>query len=285
MRALVLQGGGSRGAFQAGALLEEQRRNPKDYDLIAGVSVGALGAGFLASCERGSDAFSQRVEEFAKMWTTQIKGSSDVYKRRFFGWLSGYGKMSLNKTTPLKKLIHEHVDPLLIRESGRQLRIGAWNATLDRYEEATENNADLREWIRASSAFPLLLEPVVIDGCIYADGGVRNNLPQEFLSRVRDKHDLEIDVFMTDPVKACGCPKKRIMNAKDMAVRLIEAMANEVLYNDLTPYISLRDKAVIRVFAPHEKMEVELLDFDQVGLKAMFESGRKVKVEDLRSFI
>ncbi len=71
MTALVLGGGGSKGAFQVGVLkylYERQRLNPA---IITGTSVGALNAAKLAE---GPDAISELV----RLWRG-IRGDSDVY--------------------------------------------------------------------------------------------------------------------------------------------------------------------------------------------------------------
>jgi len=43
-RALVLSGGGSRGAFEVGVLQRLMREQQLDYDLLCGTSVGAITA-------------------------------------------------------------------------------------------------------------------------------------------------------------------------------------------------------------------------------------------------
>ena len=79
--ALVLSGGGFKGAFQVGALqylLENGIRhndgtvviNPK-FDFIAGVSVGALNGSFMAM---------EDFEGLKKLWNdVETKGSSQIY--------------------------------------------------------------------------------------------------------------------------------------------------------------------------------------------------------------
>ncbi|MBI3469491.1 MAG: patatin-like phospholipase family protein, partial [Planctomycetes bacterium] len=47
-RALVLAGGGARGAYQVGMLQELVVNQGLDFTIIRGVSVGALNAAFLA---------------------------------------------------------------------------------------------------------------------------------------------------------------------------------------------------------------------------------------------
>src|SRR5574344_792418 len=48
MRGLVLQGGGAKGAYQAGAILAFEKKGIK-FDGVVGTSIGAINAAFYAS--------------------------------------------------------------------------------------------------------------------------------------------------------------------------------------------------------------------------------------------
>src|SRR5262245_31321191 len=88
-RALVLGGGGARGAFQVGMLDVLVREKGLDFDVIRGVSVGALNAAFLAQAPTagGSQAnLSKAVGELLRIWTTEIKGNKSVYTERIAGF-------------------------------------------------------------------------------------------------------------------------------------------------------------------------------------------------------
>ncbi len=72
--ALVLSGGGAKGAFQFGALkyIEEvvKRAFPAfDYSIIAGVSVGALNGGMMAM---------GKYEGLQQIWNTVSNGGEDL---------------------------------------------------------------------------------------------------------------------------------------------------------------------------------------------------------------
>src|ERR1700693_308620 len=52
-RALVLSGGGSKGAFEVGVLQRLMGDEQLDYDLLCGTSVGAINAAYLAQTPLG----------------------------------------------------------------------------------------------------------------------------------------------------------------------------------------------------------------------------------------
>ncbi len=55
MRALVLSGGGAKGAYEVGALKYLLLDKETQYDIICGVSVGALNASFLSMYPLGQE--------------------------------------------------------------------------------------------------------------------------------------------------------------------------------------------------------------------------------------
>jgi len=85
MRALVLSGGGSKGAFQVNVLKSLQKDNPDlDYDIYTGVSVGALNAVLLAT-----GPLKDSLPDLEKVWLEDIKGSASVRKHRILKAIMG----------------------------------------------------------------------------------------------------------------------------------------------------------------------------------------------------
>lgn len=81
--ALVLGGGGVRGAYEVGALLALTELVPAEemkYNIISGVSVGAMNSCFCVGFEVGDEkAMSKYLVE---VWN-KIKGSRDLYSYWF----------------------------------------------------------------------------------------------------------------------------------------------------------------------------------------------------------
>src|SRR4051794_40734150 len=61
-KALVLQGGGALGSYQAGAY-EALLVNGKDIDWVAGVSIGAINAALIAG-----NAPAERIDKLSEFW-------------------------------------------------------------------------------------------------------------------------------------------------------------------------------------------------------------------------
>src|SRR5712664_3334609 len=121
-RALVLSGGGAKGAYEAGALLQLMGEEKRDYDILCGTSVGAINAAYLAQTPLGSPGAA--IDKLLDMWCAV--GPEKVYKRWFpFGALSALWKPSVYDSRPLQDWIRSGLSPADIRTSGRKLRVVA----------------------------------------------------------------------------------------------------------------------------------------------------------------
>ena len=166
LRALVLSGGGAGGAFGAGALVGLSRRQERpQYDVVTGVSTGALIAPFAFL---GSDWDSQLTEAF-----TSGQGAR----------MSVRGPLALplgasRRSAALIALVDHYVTPDLIRAVAREADRGRllWVATTDLDKEETviwdlgaiamrggEPARKLfRDVVVASASIPGVFEPVLI---------------------------------------------------------------------------------------------------------------------------
>lgn len=194
-RALVLSGGGAKGAFEAGAIFHFVNHRDCDFRDIAGVSVGALNGAYIAqapSDENSLRNLQEKTQGLIDFWRS-IKGPDDILRPRFFGIfrLVLFGLDSLNDFTPLEKIIERGIDPTKIRESKRSLRVGAVSLYDGVYHEfdpkEVKDDGEFRKYILASTAIPVYARlPRIpcstsksdLDSEIqYADGGVSHVTP------------------------------------------------------------------------------------------------------------
>ena len=186
--ALVLSGGGAKGAFQVGVLDVLIGERGLDFQVLCGVSVGALNAASLAQARfdarKPAASLENLREELAKLkrlWLEEIKGNGSIYSK---GLLSEAGAIlgadSIYKPTGLRKLLKERLDPQRVIDSGRKLRIGLVNLETGQYQTAKgdPDHADqLRDQVLASATMPFYFPPVPLEGSGWADGGLRNITP------------------------------------------------------------------------------------------------------------
>jgi NTE family protein len=164
-RALVLSGGGGRGAYQAGvwAWLQEQDWKP---DLVSGTSVGAINGAAIAS--------GVSAEQLKELWYS-IDSAQVFHRRRwrnFVHWvkrLFGYaqGFAPLVDTSPLRKLLTEKLDIAALRTSKTELVVTAVRI-LDAAVRYFEGRRIGIEHIMASSCVSLADEKRFVCGCTSA---------------------------------------------------------------------------------------------------------------------
>jgi NTE family protein len=224
MRGLVLSGGGANGAFEVGVLRHILGELQIHYEVICGVSVGALNGAVLAQYQQGQE--KEAFEHLATVWE-QVNRDKDIYRKWCHGllWhLPVLWHKSIYSTKPLQKIVEEHVALVQLRTSGKQFRVGAvcWNT--GEYRLWNQVHGTIKEAILASSAFPVFFEPIKIEGAWYTDGGLRDITP---IKAAIDAGCDRIDVIQcgkayTEPVT--GMPKvlKQIQVCLDIVLNEID---------------------------------------------------------------
>src|SRR5256885_16924986 len=95
-RALVLSGGGAKGSWQVGACQHLIVERGLWFDVIAGVSAGAVNAATLAQA-RDPDELAAELEHLRAVWL-RPRGSPDAYPRR---WLRAPRTLLARRGRPL----------------------------------------------------------------------------------------------------------------------------------------------------------------------------------------
>lgn len=197
-RALVLAGGGARGAYQVGMLQELVINQKLDFQIIRGVSVGALNAAFLAQASIQVNSLGElkkRVNALYKVWS-EIKGNHTVYAERvgFLGIAAGTD--SLYSLEPLWRLINNHVSLKFLRNSGRDFAVGTVSLVSGQYSEWTPKNKNFLDKLLASASIPVVFPYVDLkyEKNVLVDGGVRNITP---LSSAFNANPDEVYILLT----------------------------------------------------------------------------------------
>ncbi|MBL6456563.1 DUF3734 domain-containing protein [Belnapia sp. T6] len=226
--ALVLQGGGALGAYQAGVYqaLHEAGLEP---DWLAGVSIGAINAAIIAGNRREDRvprlrAFWERVTERA-VWPfapegddlRRLRNGTSALGTLAFGtpgfftpnrlnpWLAprgAAGATAFYDTAPLRRTLEELVDWSLLAKAGGhpRLAVGAVNVMTGnfRYFDSAQQHL-VPEHVMASGALPPGLPMVKVDGAWYWDGGLVSNTPLQYLledeTDGRDALVFQVDLF------------------------------------------------------------------------------------------
>lgn len=253
MRALVLSGGGVKGAYQAGAIAHLVGDRNIPYDLVCGVSVGAINAAYLA--QYPVNLLPAVAQEAAWGLIELWKGIRTKHIRRHwlpFSFLQGFFKGSLYSSAPLRKMLNKTLDPKRVLDSGRQLKIGAVSLTDGRYRFWHEYSPDLTQGVLASSSFPVALEYVNARKHLWTDGGTRNITP---LKAAIDAGATDVDVVLTF-TGSKGSMSDQKPNLWERGRRELNIMINEIQENDLKICGLVND--LIDAGADKEKKKINL---------------------------
>ncbi|BDW92435.1 esterase [Flagellimonas marinaquae] len=195
---LVLSGGGIRGMAHIG-LIKAMREHGIEANVVSGTSIGALVGALYANGNSAEEMLSFFKE-------------TPLFQYSFF---------TINKPgfidTERYANVFEHFFPSNSFESlGRPLYIVATD--LMRGKETVFNTGELIKPLLASAALPPVFSPVEINDALYADGGIMNNFPTEY---VEDKTDFMIgsNVSVTVPLQ-----KKDLRNSFQLTGRVTSLM-------------------------------------------------------------
>jgi NTE family protein len=208
--AVVLTGGGARAAYQVGVLRRIARHLPETrFDIVTGVSAGAINAAFLAS---RSPRFSETIEDLVALWSglriqdvfrTDLRSLAAHLARWLVRLASGGARTvetrGLVDTRPLATLLEralprrpsgeiagiaENVascSPKAVALTTLDYRTGqtvvwvqgcgirGWESPLRRSVEAPLGV----EHVMASAALPIFFPAIRLGGSWYGDGGIR----------------------------------------------------------------------------------------------------------------
>ena len=168
MNAFVLSGGANLGSVQAGMLvgLLESGIRP---DLVVGTSIGAANAAYIAA-----DPTSRRAHDLCRVWRgLRSKDVFPIHPLRALRSVARGGAFFSPES--LWRLIERELGYERIEDARIPLRIVA-----TRFSDGSEvvfERGSVKDAILASTALPLVFPPHEIDGELYLDGGLSDQVP------------------------------------------------------------------------------------------------------------
>ncbi len=198
---IVLDGGGARGAYQMGAWKALSEVGVK-VNAVAGTSVGALNGALICMGD---------VEKAEQIWNemtfSQVMDVDDVWMEGLFNRENSIRDI-LRKglqiisdggvdITPLRNLIHQHVDEKKIRESGIELCLLTFSVTHMKEIDISIHDIPegLLEDFLLASAYLFGFKNEKLHGQTYIDGGIINNFPINSLIERGYKNIIQIRIF------------------------------------------------------------------------------------------
>lgn len=229
LHALVLQGGGALGAYQAGAYAAlQQAQQPLDW--VTGISIGAINAALMAGNppERRLErlqAFWQRVSlelpwapaaaplaalhggwDQAMAWWGMCAGVPGFFRPRSVLQWWPQPPLSWYDCEPLRQSLLELVDFARLNDGSMRFSIGAVDVQSGNFVYFDNRHERIAvEHVLASGALPPGFAPVTIGGRSYWDGGLVSNTPLAYvMQQLQAAPTQPVTVFQIDLFRARG---------------------------------------------------------------------------------
>lgn len=295
-RALVLSGGGAKGSFELGVVDYLVDDLKMDFQVICGVSTGALNASMLSQ-GKGYNGLKESLEELKKIWFS-INSEKDIYKKGLkidFPRHAPFGAwpriVSIYNNSPLKDKINKDIKPQNLVSSGKEFRIGVVSLNTGEYLSIDQGNPRAKDFILASTSIPVLFPPVEIKRQSFVDGGVREVTPLadafRALRKLREtgkgeREKDEIYIVLASPLKIKRVKGTEINNILEILKRSVDILVSEIYSDDIklagekNEYIEKIEILKKRFYERLEKSEVEKL-FE--GIEFPYERKRQVAVK------
>jgi len=254
---LVLSGGASLGAIQAGMLHALYERGVAP-DLIVATSVGAINGAFIAS----RPPTVATADALGDIWRSIHR--DEVFPRNLVTGLLGFvgRRNSLLSSAGLHHLLERHIEFKRLEDAAIPFHVIA--VDLKSGHERRLSEGDVVEAVLASAAIPAVFPPVRWDDVELIDGGVANNTP---ISHAIELGATEIYVLPTG--YACHLHTAP-SSALGMGLHALTLLIQQRLIIEIRAF---RDRARLVVLPPPCPLDVTPADFSHA--RELIERARR----------
>lgn len=285
MRALVISGGGSKGAFAGGVaqyLIEDLHHH---YDIFVGTSTGSLLISHLALNE-----VKKIKEVFTSVDQRSIFNSCPfVIKEDKFGGkqiaINHYtvvrnflkGKKTFGESLNLRKLIGKtftEKEFIVLKKSTKEVVVTVSNLSLNQVEYKSVNDfeyADFLDWIWISSNFTPFMSLVKKDGCEYADGGFGSMVPIEEAIN-RGATSVDVIILETEVTYYNRLPSRNVFS---LLTNMHSYMADRIEKQNIRigKFVAANKDVIINLYYTPTVLTTNSLIFDKEMMSIWWESG------------
>lgn len=285
MRALVISGGGSKGAFAGGVaqyLMDELHHK---YDLFVGTSTGSLLISHLAL-----DKIADIKEVFTSVNQKSIFNSCPfVIKEDKFGGkqigidhytvLKNFlkGKKTFGESLNLRKLIEKTFTESEFNElkaSEKEVVVTVSNLSLNQVEYKSVNDfeyQDFLDWIWISSNYTPFMSLAKKDGCEYADGGFGSMVPIEEAIN-RGATTVDVIILETEVMYYNRLPSKNVFS---LLTNMHSYMADRIEKQNIRigKFVAANKDVIINLYYTPTVLTTNSLIFDKEMMSKWWERG------------
>lgn len=284
MRALVISGGGSKGAFAGGVAQYLIQDLKKDYSLFLGTSTGSLLVNHLALGD---------IEKIKNVYTSVT--NEDIFDRCPFliRYKHGYQHISINHLNVVRNFIKgsktfgesnnlRHLiertftkeEFNLLRTLKKEIVVTVSNLSLNQVEYKSILDFEYEEfcdWIWISGNYTPFMSLVKVDGCEYADGGLGTMVPIEEAIR-RGATEVDAVILHTEITQFNRMPSR---NPFSLLTTMFSFMLDRITYQNIRigKLVASHNNAIINFYYTPTVLTTNSLIFDKEKMKSWWQSG------------
>ncbi|GLB52419.1 hypothetical protein NBRC110019_14590 [Neptunitalea chrysea] len=284
MKALVISGGGSKGAFAGGVaqyLIEEMK---KDYDIYIGTSTGSLLVSHLAlkKVDKIKDIYTsvnQKSIFSHTPFTIKKKHGVETVGINHFNVLLNFlrGKKTFGESLNLRKLIFNSINKeefLALKKSHKDIVVTVSNLSMNSVEYKSINDFDydeFMEWLWISCNYTPFMSLVKKNGCEYADGGLGVIVPIEEAVR-RGADVVDVIVLATEVTQLNKLPSK---NAFSLLTSMFGFMLDRISKQNIKigKFAANNSNAILNFYYTPSVLTTNSLIFDKHKMQNWWHSG------------
>lgn len=284
MRALVISGGGSKGAFAGGVaqyLIEDSKR---DYQMFLGSSTGSLLVNHLAL-----DKIDKIKDVYTSVTNEDIFDSCPFVIRN----KSGFQQISINhlnvirnfirgsktfgESNNLKKLIKRTFTEDEFNELRKRKKVvvvTVSNLSLNQVEYKSIYDFDYHtfcDWIWISGNYTPFMSLAKRNGCDYADGGLGTMVPIEEAIR-RGATEVDAVILHTEITQFNRLPSR---NPFSLLTTMFSFMLDRITHQNIKigKFVASNNDAIINFYYTPTVLTTNSLIFDKDKMKGWWQSG------------
>jgi predicted patatin/cPLA2 family phospholipase len=272
MRAMVISGGGSKGAFAGGIAEYLITVCKNDYDLFVGTSTGSLlipllSIGEISKLKEVYTSVNQNSIFNRNPFIIKERDGEFEIRINHLNILIGFlkGSKTFGESKSLKKLILRTVTPYFFEKMKNQhvdVVVTVSNISLGKVEYKSIkdfNREDFCDWIWASANLVPFMSLVRKNGYEYGDGGLGNVVP---IAEAINRGAKEVDIILLKTEKPFQ--KKPVKNVLELTTRIFDFLLEQIITNDITigKLRSKHDEITLNFYHPPEMLTKNSLIFE-----------------------
>ncbi|MFQ3181618.1 MAG: putative patatin/cPLA2 family phospholipase [Polaribacter sp.] len=285
-KALVISGGGSKGAFAGGVAQYLMKEKHKKYDLFLGTSTGSLMVSHLALGmldelkELYTNVNQESIFSNSPFKIKKIAGEKVIsinHLNTFWNYLNG--RKTFGESKNLRSLIKKKITRAMyvkIREANKEVVVTVSNLTANQIEYKSINDCsyeDFCDWIWGSCNYVPFMSLLEKNHCQYADGGFGSLVPiREAI--LRGATEIDAIILETEVTQINRLPAK---NPFSLLFDVFDFMLTHVERHNITiGKLAASNKNIkLNLYYTPTILTTNSLVFDERLMKIWWKSGFK----------